>query len=125
MIVFKLKKFRAEFEDLDIRLVHIAFALACAVEYEFNKDLVITSVLRTDPNSTHFYKRALDFRISQGKSEHFTEEEVDYMKVFCSYYMYGNSKPTLYVHDNRGASGIHGHLQVNNADTLILSKHSG
>jgi len=124
MIVFKLKKFRAEFEDLDIRLVHIAFALACAVEYEFNKDLVITSVLRTDPNSTHFYKRALDFRISTTFKEHFTEEEVDYMKTFCSYYKYGNSRPTLYVHQNSIGKGIHGHLQTNTADTLILSKHN-
>lgn len=124
MIKFKRKKFRLQFEDLDVRLIHIAFALAGVVEYEFGKDLIITSVKRTDQNSTHGHKRALDFRISQRMGRYFTEEEVDFMKVFCSYYKYGNARPTLYVHENRRAVGLHGHLQCNSADTLILSKHA-
>ena len=123
MIKFKRKKFRSEFEDLDVRLIHIAFALAGVVEYEFGKDLVITSVKRTDTNSTHGHRRALDFRVSTAMGKYFTDEEVEFMKVFCSYYRYGNSRPTLYVHENRMGQGNHGHLQTNSADTLILSKH--
>lgn len=124
MIIFKRKKFRIEFESLDIRLIHIAFALAGLVKYEFGKDLTITSVKRNDPNSTHGHQRALDFRISQRMGKYFTDEEVEVMKVFCSYYKYGHNRPTLYVHKNRLAGGYHGHLQVNSADTLILSKHN-
>ena len=124
MIKFKRKKFRLEFEDLDVRLIHIAFALAGVIEYEFGKDLIITSVKRNDPNSTHGHRRALDFRISQRMGRYFTEEEVNFIKVFCGYYKYGNSRPTLYVHDNRRSAGIHGHLQCNSADTLILSKNA-
>ena len=124
MITFKRKKFRSEFEDLDIRLVHIALALTGFVEYEFGKNLIITSVKRTDLNSTHGHRRALDFRISQRFGEYFTEEEVELMRQFCKYYKYGNNRPTLYVHENRGSQGLHGHLQVNSADTLILSKHA-
>ncbi len=123
MIKFKKKKFRLQFEDLDVRLVHIALALAGFVKYEFGKDLIVTDVDRPDVNSTHGHHRALDFRISQRFGRHFTEEEVDLIKAFCSYYKYGNSRPTLYVHNNRGAAGQHGHLQCNSADTLILSKH--
>ena len=122
MIIFKRKKFRSEFENLDTRLIHIAFSLSAVMEYEFGKDLVITSVFRSETNSTHKHYRAFDFRISQKFSTHFNEEEINFMKAYCSHYLYGGNKPTLYVHQNRLGGGKHGHVQVNSSDTLILTK---
>ncbi len=121
MIKFKYKKFRAEFEDLDRRLQHIAFDLAGVMEYESGKDIIITSVKRTDQNSTHGHKRALDFRISTAFVEHFTQEEVELMKKWCADYEYGNGKPTLFVHQNKIGKGLHGHLQINNKNWTLLT----
>ena len=90
MIKFAQSKLRIQYESVDIRLAHIMFALAGAMEYFFNKDIIITSVYRNEKNSVHKYYRGIDFRISNWKGKHFNEEEVDFMKVFCSYYKYGN-----------------------------------
>ena len=120
MIKFKRKKFRLQFENLRRNLQHIAFDLAGILEYDLGKDLIITSVARTDPNSTHSHRRALDFRISTAMGKHFNDEEVNFMKKWMSDYQYGN-KPTLFVHNNRMGKGIHGHLQVNSKEWILLS----
>ena len=120
MIKFKRKKLRLEFEDLRRSLQHIAFDLAGILEYELEKDLIVTSIKRTDQNSTHGHKRALDFRVSTAMGKYFTDEEVEFMKKWCNDYKYGSGKPTLYVHDNRMGAGKHGHLQVPSVHQIML-----
>ena len=121
MIKFSQNKLKAEFENLDVRLIHIACALAGALEYEFSKDLVITSVFRTDLNSTHGHWRAFDARVKPkwGKAI-YTDKELEFIKAFCSHYLYGNDKKTLFIHD--AGSGLHLHVQVPSGDTIILTK---
>jgi hypothetical protein len=119
MIVFKSGSFEPQFDELDNRLKHIIYALAGFIENEFKKDLVITSVWRhSNTESTHYYYRAIDFRIHQSGQEepYYTEEETIEIEKFLGCYRYDSSHLTLRIH----GEPPHGHLQVNREEFTRL-----
>ncbi len=112
---FKTAKLELEFIRLDKRLQIVGYALDGFCIGNFGIEIFITCIYRDD-SPTHGNYCAFDFRIESGGGLIlFTVDQQKKLKEFCKYIKYDldrPSKPTLYIHENRDAPGIHGHAQV-------------
>jgi len=126
MLRFKSLKLEDEFTQLDKRLQVITYAVAGFIAYKFNKDVIVTSVLRNSNKlSVHYWKRGIDTRVTPKEGAPiYTEEELEEIKIFCTRFLY-SAEPkkrkfkTLKIHDT--GSGLHLHLQVDGSNyTRIL-----
>jgi len=121
MIVFKSPNLKDEFPKLDDRLKAIVLGLSAHLDFNFGKDLILTSIYRDQRSSVHKYWRGVDFRIEpQGQESIYTQDERDSIVQFCNGFSYDPNRPhikTLKMHD--AGSGFHGHLQVSNRTIAI------
>lgn len=122
-MLYKHDHLEKEFLKSDIRLQIITLSIDGFCKQHFDKELVITCVLRDDPNSVHGHGRGLDFRIKPkvGKA-YFTGTEVEKIVGFCNHFIYDPKRPSyscLFVHDS--GSGLHGHVQVSPDDEVVIT----
>ena len=122
MLKFKYDTLEEEFDALEERLQCIVYSLSGYIDYQFKKDLIITSIYRDQKGSVHKYWRGVDFRITpKGGESVYSDEEIDMIKKYMNRFMYSDIKQhinTLRVHD--AGSGLHGHIQVNNDDHTLI-----
>ena len=116
MILFKTEQLKTQFEQLDDRLIHIAYALSGFCKQTMGKDFTVTSCFRDEINSTHKYWRAIDIRVKQGSNDSlFDFQELKNIEKFLDHFIYDENRPLLksyLIHANRNDGGLHLHLQV-------------
>ncbi len=118
MLDFKSQRLREEFEAVDTRLQVILYAVAGFVKHRFDKDLIVTSLLRDDLESVHGYRRGADVRTSN-----FSEEERDEIVEFVNsaFHYDSTGKETLF--DERDRPGApHFHLQVDKKFITLIRR---
>ena len=96
---------RDEFDQLTDDMKAILLAAEAFSWYHFDKELVITSMIRPDDKGVHGVGRGVDIR-----SHNYGKEEIARFVAFMNYaFPYGRGKPTALFH-NVG-KGDHIHLQ--------------
>jgi len=107
MLLFNAEFLREEFDLVDRKLNKIVNATATIKEVLFEKNTVVTSVYRDDPDSTHYYYRAVDLR-----SRDLTEKQCKKLeKIINQLFPYGKKPYQTMLYHNSG-SGWHFHIQV-------------
>ena len=124
MMKFKDSRVETEWKyssEISSRVKKIAEIFVGYVQLNFNKDAVITHILRTEMEQTEFYKDDQKFKISPWKSVHqfgrgidfrsrdFTPDELKKIEAFMNLIDYSKDKKTCTIH-NIG-QGMHIHLQ--------------
>ena len=127
MIRFKYPELKTQFMELRGETEIITLTLAGYIEFQFNKDLFITSIFRPG-EPLHGDWRAVDFRIQQGifnlvqPDPVFSPHELKNIEAYLGIrFIYDPSRPekkVLVIHENRingqrggPTDGIHGHIQ--------------
>ena len=96
---------RAEFDQLTDDMKAILLAAEAYSWFHFDKELIITSMIRPDEMSVHSIGRGVDIR-----SHNYGKEEIIRFVSHMNYaFPYGRGKPTALYHDT--GRGIHIHLQ--------------
>lgn len=138
MIKFKEEKLKQEFERIDPRLRAMVFEMEHLVGKEFGKEIMVTSIERTQEEQNQIYKDEIDkgyFVLVDGvkfysqdklkptlslhqlnpaiaidlRSQIYIQEEIVKIKEYVDYWFAYNGKPSLIFHNK---SGEHLHLQV-------------
>ena len=107
MLYFKEYKMREEFDLTDRSLQKIVNAISVITDVLFEAKTTLTSVFRDEPDSVHYYYRAVDIR-----SYHLTPGQCKKLvTVVNKIFPYGKGRfETMLYHD--AGSGWHFHVQV-------------
>ena len=107
MLYFKEYKMREEFDLTDRSLQKIVNTISVIIDVLFEAKTTITSVFRDDPDSVHYYYRAVDIR-----SRELTSRQCQKLvTVVNTIFPYGKGRFETMLHHDAG-SGWHFHVQV-------------
>jgi hypothetical protein len=138
MIEFKEEKLKEQFNQMDPRLRAVTFEMEFLIEKELDKELVITSIERTQEEQNEIYEDEIEkgyFVIVDGvkfysadrlkptlslhqlkpcraidlRSQIYTHEEILKIKEYIDFWFPYDGRPTLIFHNK---SGEHLHLQI-------------
>ncbi|MCJ7507321.1 MAG: hypothetical protein MUO85_01150 [candidate division Zixibacteria bacterium] len=138
MIRFKQEKLEQEFNRIDPRLRAVVFGMEFLIEKEFGKEIMITSIERTQEEQNEIYKDQIEkgyfvtvdgvkfyscdklkptlslhqlkpTRAIDLRSQLYTHEEILKIKEYIDYWFPYDNKSSLIFHNK---SGEHLHLQI-------------